>query len=206
MATMRRISLLLLCLSFVLPVAQAQVLPPNEIKDAELRTLQERNMDALKALGADILKLPTEYPFYLSRKLDIEQDKQKWADQRSLQFDHYKDKTVLKITGNYFAAYSNEKMNADQRAKQTFLQVVLPILQAAVPRFQKNSDVQSYAFEISHHVLGKGGGVARERPENLVVILPQAAAIRLVNATDDTAKQAALMQGETFVNAKPASI
>ena len=206
MATMRRISLLLLCLSFVLPVAQAQVLPPNEIKDAELRTLQERNMDALKALGADILKLPTEYPFYLSRKLDIEQDKQKWADQRSLQFDHYKDKTVLKITGNYFAAYSNEKMNADQRAKQTFLQVVLPILQAAVPRFQKNSDVQSYAFEISHHVLGKVGGVAMERPENLVVILPQAAAIRLVNATDDTAKQAALMQGETFVNAKPASI
>src|SRR3974390_2556369 len=185
MATMRRISLLLLCLSFVLPVAQAQVLPPNEIKDAELRTLQERNMDALKALGADILKLPTEYPFYLSRKLDIEQDKQKWADQRSLQFDHYKDKTVLKITGNYFAAYSAEKMNADLRARQTFLEIILPILQPAVSHFQKNADGQEYAFEISHHVLGKVNGVVMERPENVVVIVPQAAAIQLVNAKDD---------------------
>lgn len=163
-------------------------------------------MDDLKQLGAAILALPTDYPFYLSRKLDLDQDKQKWADQRSIQFDRYKDKVVLKITGNYFAAYSNEKLNSDQRARQTFLQIVLPILQAAVARFQKNPSVQAYAFEISHHVIGKVGGVPIERPENLVVIVPQSAAIRLVDAKDDTARQAALLQGEVFVNAKPATL
>jgi len=203
---MRRISLLLVCLGFVLPFVRAQVLPPNEIKEPDLRALQERNMDDLKQLGADILKLPTDYPFYLSRKLDLDESKQKWADQRSIQFDHYKDKVVLKITGNYFAAYSIEKMNSDQRARQTFLQIILPILQAAVTRFGKNASVQAYAFEISHHVLGKVGGVAVERPENVVVIVPQAAAVRLAGANDDTARQAALMQGEVFVNAKPATI
>lgn len=203
---MRRISLLLLCLCAVISVARAQVLPANEIKDPELRALQERNMDDLKQLGAEILKMPTDYPFYLSRKLDLDEAKQKWADQRSIQFDRFKEKVVLKITGNYFAAYSGEKMNSDQRARQTFLQIVLPILQAAVPRFQKNPSVQAYAFEISHHVLGKVGGVAVERPENVVVILPQAGAIRMVNAKDDTARQAALMLGEVFVNAKPATI
>jgi len=194
------------CLGFVLPFVRAQVLPPNEIKEPDLRALQERNMDDLKQLGADILKLPTDYPFYLSRKLDLDESKQKWADQRSIQFDHYKDKVVLKITGNYFAAYSIEKMNSDQRARQTFLQIILPILQAAVTRFGKNASVQAYAFEISHHVLGKVGGVAVERPENVVVIVPQAAAVRLAGANDDTARQAALMQGEVFVNAKPATI
>jgi hypothetical protein len=203
---MRKISLLLLCLCAVLTVARAQVLPANEIKDPELSALQARNMDDLKQLGAEILKLPTDYPFYLSRKLDLDEGKQKWADQRSIQFDRYKEKVVLKITGNYFAAYSSEKMNSDQRARQTFLQIVLPILQAAVPHFQKNSSVQAYAFEISHHVLGKVGGVAVERPENVVVILPQAAAIRMVNAKDDTARQAAIMLGEVFVNAKPTTI
>jgi hypothetical protein len=97
-------------------------------------------------------------------------------------------------------------MDPDQRARQTFLQIVLPILQAAVPRFQKNNSFQAYALEISHHVLGKVGGVAVERPENVVVIIPQAAAVRMVEAKDDTARQAALMQGEVFINAKPATI
>ncbi len=203
---MRRTSLLLLCLGAVIAVARAQVLPANEIKDPELSALQQRNMDDLKQLGAEILKLPTDYPFYLSRKLDLDQGKQKWADQRSIQFDRYKDKIVLKITGNYFAAYSAEKMNSDQRARQTFLQIILPILQDAVPLFQKNASVQAYALEISHHVLGKIDGVAVERPENVVVLMPQAAAIRMVNATDDTARQAALMLGEVFVNAKPATL
>jgi hypothetical protein len=36
------------------------VLPANEIKDPELRALQERNMDDRKKLGADILALPTD--------------------------------------------------------------------------------------------------------------------------------------------------
>src|ERR1035441_7548421 len=78
--SMRRISLFLLFLWAVVSVAGAQVLPPNEIQDPELRALQERNMDDLKQLGADILKLPTDYPFYLSRKLDLELSKQRWAD------------------------------------------------------------------------------------------------------------------------------
>lgn len=197
---------MLLCLCAVISAARAQVLPANEIQDPTLSALQARNMDALKQMGAEILKLPTEYPFYLSHKLDLEESKQKWADQRSIQFDHYQDKIVLKITGNYFAAYSAEKMNADQRARQTFQQVVLPMLQIAVAQFDKNSSFQAYTFEISHHVIAKVRGVAVERPENLVVILPQAAAIQMVNAKDDTIRQAAIMRGEVFVNAKPTTL
>ena len=203
---MRKISLLLLCLTAIITAARAQVLPANEIQDSQLSALQQRNMDDLKQLGARILKLPTDYPFYLSRKLDLDESKQKWADQRSIQFDHYKDKIVLKITGNYFAAYSAEKMNSDQRARETFLRIILPTLQDAVPLFQKNASVQAYAFEISHHVIAKVRGVAVERPENVVVVLPQAAAVRMVNATDDTGRQAAIMLGEVFVNAKATTL
>src|SRR5438270_2168058 len=203
---MRKISLFVFCLICVVPAAWAQVLPAAEIKDPQISAIQGRNMDELKALGAEVLKLPTDYPFFLSRKLDLDLEKQKWADQRAIQFDRYKDKVVLKVTGNYFAAYSTEKMDPDQRARQTFLQIIFPILQLEVSHFQKNADVQEYAFEISHHALAKIRGVAVERPENLVVIVPQAAAIQLVNAKDDTARQAALMKGEVFVNAKPATI
>jgi hypothetical protein len=203
---MRRISLLLLCVSLLVTAALAQVIPPAEIKDPELRALQERNLDDLKKLGADILALPTDYPFYLSRHLDLDEARQKWSDQRSIQFDRYKGKVVLEITGNYYAAYSAENMTGDQRARETFLRILEPILKAAVTHFQNNAGVQAYAFEISHHVLGKVGGVTVERPENLVVILPQQAATGFVTASDPSAQQSALLLGEVLLNAKPATI
>jgi len=203
---MRRINLLLILLIAPFLVAAAQVVPPAEIKDPELRGLEDRNLDALKQLGADVLAIPTEYHFYLSRKLDLEESKQKWADQRSIQFDHYKGKIVLQITGNYFAAYSAEKMNPNQRARETFLQIDLPILKAAVAHFKDNASVQAYALEISHHVLGKVQGVGLERPENLVVVIPQKDAIRLTNAQDDSVRQSALLQAEIFLNAQPVSV
>jgi hypothetical protein len=202
---MPKISLLMLFLCFWLR-AQAQVLPANEIKDPDLRVLQEHNFDDLKKLGADILAIHPDYPFYLSRKLDLDESKERWADQRSIQFEHYKGKIVLQITGNYFAAYSAEKVNSDQRARETFLHIVEPILKAAVSHFRNNADVPAYAFEISHHVLGKVGGIAVERPENMVFVVSQAEAIRLAMSGDETARQAALLKAEILINAKPATI
>jgi hypothetical protein len=202
---MRRISIWLLLLA-ANTTAWAQVVATVEIKNPELRALQERFLDDLKQLGSDIVSTPTEYPFYLSRRLDLDEQQQKGADQRSIRFDHYKDKTVLEITGNYYAAYSMEKMNPDQRARETFRNVVQPILKVAVPRFQNNPSVQAYALEISHHVIGKVMGVSVERPENLVVVLPQQAAIRFLAAGEDSAQQAALLEGEYFLNADPVAI
>src|SRR5438270_11401463 len=100
--------------------ASAQVLSPTEISDHQLRELQQQYMEDLSRLGADVLSLPTQYSFYLSRRLDLDEQKQKSADQRSIRFDRYKGRTVVEITGNYYAAYSAQKMSPEQRAKATF--------------------------------------------------------------------------------------
>jgi hypothetical protein len=187
-------------------VSLAQVVSPVEIKDPELRALQQQYMNDLRLAGQDILAYPFDYPFYLSRKLDLDKARQERADQHSIRFDRYNGKTVIAIQGNYYAAYSAEKINPDQRARNTFLNVVMPVLQAAVPRFQTNQHVQGYAVEISHHILGKAMGVSMERPENLMVFLPQAAAVKLLAAKDEDARQAALMQGQAFLNAQSITI
>ncbi len=184
----------------------AQVLSPAEIKDPDLRSLQTQYMDDLKLVGQDILANQFEYPFYLSRKLDLDQSQQQQADQRSIRFDRFSGQVVLAVTGNYYAAYSADKLNKDQRARETFLKVVMPVLKAEVPRFQGNHQIKGYAVEISHHILGKVMGVSMERPENLMVFLPQAAAIRLLAAKDDATQQAALLQGQAFLNAEPTTI
>ena len=184
----------------------AQVVSPVELKDPALRALQLQYFDDLQQVGREILADHFDYPFYLSRKLDLDELQQKRADQHSIRFDHYNGQTVLAITGNYYAAYSAEKTGPDQRARTTFLNVVMPLLKAAVPRFQNNPSVQGYAIEVSHHILGAVMSVSMERPENLMVFLPQSSAIKVLGSKDDATQQAALLQGQAFLNAAPVTI
>ncbi len=196
----------LVVLFFLAGLASAQVMKPAEIKDPELRVLQQQYADDLRTAGQNILAVQFDYPFYLSRKLDLDESVQKNVNQSSLRFDRYNGKVVIAATGNYYAAYSADKMNNDQRTRETFLKVVLPMLKAEVPPFQGNAKVQGYAIEVSHHVVGKVMGVSVERPENIMVYLPQGAAIRLLGAKDETTKQAALLQGQIFLNAEPVTV
>src|ERR1700686_1259307 len=194
-----RFGLVLLAVSF----SRAQVVSPSQIKDPHLRSLQVQYNHELTDVGEDIISLQFDYPFYLSSTLDLDLAQQQKAVQRSLRFDRYDERTVLAITGNYFAAYSEDKMSGEVRAQQSFRRVVLPILRAAVLRFQSNSDLDGYAVEISHHVIGSAMGVAVEQPENLMVYLPQTEAVRLVTSSDTNVQQSALLNGKSFLNGEP---
>lgn len=199
-------TLWLVCILLATGMSVAQVVAPVEIKDPQMRSLQFKYMDDLKAIGAEINNTSFPYPFYLSRKLDLDEQQQKSADQRSIRFDQFNGHTVLAITGNYYAAYSADQLNKDQRARDTFMAVVEPILKTAVPKFQTNREIQGYAVEISHHILGKIMGVSMERPENLMAFFSQNAALKLLNAKDQDGQQAALLQAQFFVNAEPVAI
>ena len=187
-------------------LAPAQVVAPVEIGDHVLRGLQESSIGDLNAVGKSIAGIQFNFPFYLSRKLDIDERQQKRTDQSSIRFEHYNGATVLAISGNYYGAYAADKFNEEQRARETFLDVVVPILKAAVPRFQGNAMVQGYAIEVSHHVINKTMGMPIERPENLMVYFPQSAAVKLVSAENNLALQGALLGADVFLNAKQLDI
>jgi hypothetical protein len=184
----------------------AQVVSPVEISDPALRALQEKSISDLNAVGKNIAAIQFNFPFYLSRKLDIDERQQKRTDQSSIRFEHYNGVTVLAISGNYYGAYAADKFNEEQRARETFLDVVVPILRAAVPRFQGNAMVQGYAVEVSHHVINKTMGMPIERLENLMVYFPQSAAVKLVAAQNNLALQGALLGADVFLNAKQLDI
>lgn len=183
--------------------AAGQALTPAEIKEPQMRALQEKYFKQLQAAGAEVQGHIYPYNFYFSRVLDIEQSKQERVDQRSLRFDNYGGMTVIELTGNYFASYSAEMMDKGHRALRTFQDVMMPILQILVPRFEDNEDVEGYAMEISHHVRGKSMGMGMERPENLVLVLSKAAAHRLVTGAGESDRQAALLEGQFFINGEP---
>jgi len=80
---------------------------------------------------------------------------------------------------------------------------MLPILEIAVAGLKDNPDVEGFAMEISYHIRGQTMGMHMEHPENLVLVLPKAAAVRLVSAKNETDRQAALLDGQFFFNGEP---
>jgi hypothetical protein len=186
-------------------LAHAQVLAPAEILDPAMRELQTKYFSPLKQITQAAASHHFPYAFYFSRVLDLSEAEQGRNDQRSVQFDQVHGQTALKITGNYFASYSAELMKPEERARQTYEDVMLPLLQAAVPALGNATEVQAFAFEISHHVRRKVIGVPAEEIENVVLILPREAARRLLAASNPEAQHAALFEGEAFLNAKPIS-
>ena len=110
---------------------------------------------------------------------------------------------MLEVTGNYYAAYSSKLMDGNQRTRQTFFDVVLPILKALTPRFQNNDNVAAYAFEIAHHVRRKVLGVTTEGPENIALIIPRAVAQRLAEAKDTEQQERAILESQIFRNGEP---
>src|SRR5215469_11363513 len=181
----------------------AQVISPLELSDPKLQRLQQRNFRTLVDIGGEIQRYNFSYPFYLSRVLDVDLAKMKELDQRSIRFDSYKGETVLEITGNYYASYNNDKMDAEARLKTSFDQVIVPILKIAAPHFPDDSEFASFAIEVSHHVRIKVMGVHEEQAENVTVIIPVPSAQKLVDAKKDDQKQAAVLESRIYLNGQP---
>lgn len=186
--------------------AVGQVLAPAEIADPTLRGLQQSHLAELRAIAAAIAGHHFPYRFYLSRKLDLSEREQATSDGRSIQFDRFQGQLVLKITGNYFGAYSATRMTNEERARQTYRDVMLPILQAAAPALAGSDVPGAFALEISHHVVRKVLGVDTEAAENVVLILPKASAQLLAAARDEAGRDAALVKGAAYLNGAPISL
>ncbi|MGC2110968.1 MAG: hypothetical protein WA655_15710 [Candidatus Korobacteraceae bacterium] len=184
----------------------AQAVTPMELSDPKTQRLQQRHLKTLMAIGAEIEAHKFPYPFYFSRVLDVDVDKMQTQDQRSIRFDIYKGQTVLEITGNYYAAYSADRMDDYARLKETFQSVVTPLLQAAVPHFPDDSEFAAFAIEISHHVRQKIMGISSERPENVTLIIPVLVAQKFVDAKTDDERQAAILEAQLFLNGQPFSL
>lgn len=187
-------------------IVSAQVLAPAEITDPYLRGLQQTHLDELHTMTAAIAKHEFPFHFSFSRKLDLSEKEQARSDQRSIQFDKFQNQTVLKVTGNYFAAYPAERMTSEERIRRTCNDVMVPIIDAAAAALARADVPDAFALEISHHVIRKVMGQQTEIFENAVLILPKASAMRLLEAHDEAGRIAALQDGVAYLNGSPIAI
>lgn len=188
------------------PQIRSQVLSPAEIVDPALRALQQKYLQELKAAAVDITAHQYPYKFYLSRTLDVTEKQELQTDQRSIRFAQFQGHTVLQVTGNYFAAYSDQSMDRRQRFQRTYTDVMLPILRAAVPVLQNEPEVTALAIEVSHHVRKQVMGIGMERPENVVLIVPREVAAQLAASKGAENEITVLSQCSEYVDGEPSAL
>jgi hypothetical protein len=174
----------------IVGVGRAQVVPPASIKDPQLSALQNKQLSALTAAAADIASHSFPSKFYLTRELDLRGSDLRSADQRSIEFATLEMQTVLMLRGNYAGAYPST-MPAKDRVGRTYLDVVVPILNAIVSHLKDEPQMTSVAIQVSHHVR-KVNVVTMDRFENLSFVVPRATAIKISAISDPDQQRAAL--------------
>jgi len=196
-----RVLFLLLAAALVLANASklsAQV-NPNEILNPELKALEKEYFPQLKSLNQAIAKMHFPFPFYLSRYVGIEPSKQAETDSRGLEFVKFRERTVLKITGNYEAAYSATQFTRNERAARTFHDVLLPILQTITQTIPPDIACDAIGFEVSYHTRSAEKSYDYEGKELMVLVLDRADAFVLAQATNDRARQDILNKSLIFL-------
>src|SRR5712692_1751927 len=102
---------------------------PAEILNPQLKALEETYLPQLKTLNRAIGSTKFPFPFVLSRYVGLDPEQQSGTDRRGLEFIKFHDRVVLKVTGNYNAAYNADLLTQNERASRTFREVIVPLLQ-----------------------------------------------------------------------------
>lgn len=145
-----------------------------------------------------------KFPFLLipSRYVGLDPKDQQGADQRGLEFVRFHDRTILKVSGNYNAAFNADLLTQNQRANRVLDDVVVPILTVLPKFFPKSTDFDAFGFEISYHVRRHSQHYGYEGKENLVLVFSKGNAFAYLKAQRESQKQEILSASEVFVDGK----
>ena len=88
---------------------------PNEILNPQLKALEAQYLPQLKTINQEVARARFPFPFYLSRVVGLNPAQQVEADTRGLEFVRFRDRVVLKATGNYQAAYDAKQFTRNEQ-------------------------------------------------------------------------------------------
>jgi len=188
-----------LLLAFCAGLAFAQV-NPAEILNPDLKALEQTYFQQLIAINQSIAKTKFPFSLYLSRYVGLDPAQQAEADSRGLEFVRFQDRVILKVTGNYNAAYDTLRLTQNERAAATFRSVVLPVLSVVTAALPEDLACDGVGFEISHHTRTKDRSYDFEGKEILVVVLNRDAAWAMARAATDAERQEILNRSKVFLS------
>ena len=180
--------------------ASAQV-NPAEITNPQLKAAETSYLPQITSLYRAINGMKTPFPLQLSRY--VGQDAaQAEADSRGIEFVYFQNRLLLKISGQYNAAYSAERLTQNQRASRTFSDVIAPILALVAKQIPEDVACDGIGFEIAYHVRTTSQNFDYEGKEILVVVFDRTAAFAFGQAGNDSDRQEILNHSEIYLDGK----
>lgn len=123
------------------------------------------------------------------------------ADSRGIEFVNFHNRMLLKVSGNYNAAYNPDLLTQNERATHVFSEVIRPIVGLMAKEFTQDMDCDGIGFEISYHIRVHRN-FDYEGKEILVVVFDRNDAFAFAAATDDAGRQEILNRSDIYVNGK----
>lgn len=179
-------------------LAVAQV-SPEEITNPSLRKTEQTYFQQLIQFNRAISGLRFPYDFVLSRYVGLNPKQQVGQDKRGIEFVHFNDSVVLKISGDYNAAFNSKMLTENQRAGRVLNEVVVPILRILPNYFSPPLDFKGVGFEIGYHVRSDSSSYSYEGAEVLTIVFSKLDAFRYA-AASEADRQAILDSSEIYVN------
>ena len=176
---------------------------PAEILNPQLKALEQAHLNKLIAIKQTIPLLAYPFPFSLNRYVGSDNTSSTGIDGRGLEFVNFHDRVVLKVTGNYGAAFDADRLSPNQRSGRVFDDVVYQILAVLPSYFSAADTFDAVGFEICYHVRRKAPHYEYEGKEILVAVLSKADALRYTKAPTDSERQEILNRSDIFLNGKP---
>ncbi len=182
------------------PKAKAQV-SPAEIANPRLKAAEGAYFSQIMALYRAVPSVRTPLPFELSRYVGLDPKQEVGTDSRGIEFVDFHNRVLLKVSGNYNAAYNPDLLTQNERAAHVFSEVISPIAGLLAKEFPQNMDCDGIGFEISYHIRVHRN-FEYEGKEILVVVFDRADAFAFAADTDDTSRQEILNRSDIYVNGK----
>jgi hypothetical protein len=180
--------------------ANAQV-SPAEIKNPHLKDAETAYFSQIMALYRAVPGIRTPFSFQLSRYVGLDPKQEAGTDSRGIEFVDFRNRMLLKISGNYNAAYNPELLTQNERAAHVFSEVISPIVALLAKEFPRDIACDGIGFEISYHVRIHRN-VDYEGKEILVVVFDSADVFALASAKDDAGRQEILNKSDIYMNGK----
>ncbi len=173
---------------------------PVEILNPDLKAAEEKYLPQLKALNHSIAAAKFPFPFLLSRYVGLDPAQQIETDSRGLEFVRFHSQVVLKISGNYNAAYNADLLTDNERAGRTFQDVIVPILGFVTREIPQDVTCDAIGFEISYHARRPNPSHDYEGKEILVVVFEKSEGFGFVQLASDSERQDILNRSEIYLN------
>lgn len=173
---------------------------PAEIASPKLKATEAKYMEQIQSLHQTIEQTKFPFPLVLARYVNADPARETSFDSRGIEFVTFQNRTVLKISGIYSAAYNSNQLTQNERVGRTFQEVVVPILRLVTEQFPSDLDCDDIGFEIVYHTRGPKKNYDYEGREIIVVVLHKSDAFDYLAGTPDEKRQAILNRSGIYVN------